>query len=166
MIMELEDLVSANLNWFMNFLILVSFFLKKFIITSVIKGWCQCPGKSHFSQLNPDWPFCFSSDWQTYASKVIYNVWNHIFHIGPEISPVGGDESIFITIQIDIHTHIPHIIRYDMLNGTDQSWFLLSQLVGGITDCESVTIHQRKKKVLPVCKEILHDQSLKNHATG
>ena len=50
----------------------------------------------------------------------------------------------FITIQIDIHTHIPYIIRYDMLNGTDQSWFLLSQLVGGITDCESVTIHQRK----------------------
>ena len=84
----------ANLDWFMNFLILVSFFLKKFIITSVIKGWCQCPGKSHFSQLNPDWPFCFSSDWQTYASKVIYNVWNHIFHIGPEMSPVGGDKSI------------------------------------------------------------------------
>ena len=31
-----------------------------------------------------------------------------------------------------------------MLNQTDQSWFMLWQLVGGITDGESVTIHHKK----------------------
>ena len=56
-----------------------------------------------------------------------------------------------------------------MLNQTDQSWFMLWQLVGGITDGESVTIQYKKLfwerlKVFQVCKEILHDRSLKYHA--
>ena len=44
--------------------------------------------------------------------------------------------------------------------------------MGGITDGESVTIHDKKTilgerlKVLRVCKEILHDWSLKYHAIG
>lgn len=87
---------------------------------------------------------------------------------GTRDEPCWGRQDNSKSIQIH-PTHIYHIIRYNMLNQTDQSWFMLWQLVRGITYCESVIIYHQKKllgerlKVLQVCKEILHNQSLKYH---
>ena len=53
---------------------------------------------------------------------IIYNVWERIVRIGPEMSAAGGDWSILKVYKyISTHTHIPHIIRYNMLNQTDHS---------------------------------------------
>ena len=102
----------------------------------------------------------------------IYNVWDQILHIDPKMSPVEGEWSILkVCKDIPTHTYLHNyyliiIIKYNMLNQTYQSWCMFWQLVGGITDCESVTIYQRKKLLeetlkVQVCKAILHDWSWK-----
>ena len=53
-------------------------------------------------------------------SVIIYNVWDQIVSIGPEMSPAGGDRPI-LKVYKHISTHIPHIIRYNMLNQTNHS---------------------------------------------
>lgn len=72
--------------------------------------------KITFCQLNPDLPFCFSSDLQSYASNVICNVWDQIAcNIWSLGKPCWERLVNFkpVCIQIHIHTHT-HSLYYQV----------------------------------------------------